>query len=279
MTVVLDQARDVARANVSDTPDATETLKAIVDIDRLFVDLAVARTLGLIQEEPIHQLEFGIAMGRLDEAALLNEAAVLLADGGAPELALGEISKVFEPGDVIEIRCLDPYGERPAEIYCGRLDVLAERARMIAMIRAGIRAWRNLYFGINPRRVELAGTRQPASASAVWARRSVVLDLDLKDAPDTDPNWASTRRALRQLKPILELNSGNGFHFWFRIEDVEEADVAATTLPLARAMARLGADNMADPPRITRMPYSLNFPSKPKQKRGGVVRLALPVKE
>jgi hypothetical protein len=46
---------------------------------------------------------------------------------------------------------------------------------------------------------------------------------------------------------------------------------------LAAAMARLGADNMADPARITRLPFTPNLPTAAKRKRGAVICLAAPV--
>lgn len=279
MNTVLDQARDDARAKDGDARRTAEIPTAMSNVDRLLEVLEAAKTRNLAERQTIEELEFSFAVGRLDETGLWREVTELVAGSTAPELALDTISLLFKPGDVIEIRCLDPHKKQPTESYCGRLDVPAERARMIAMIREAQRSCRNVYFGINPRRAELSGTSQPGSALDVVARRTVVLDLDLKDAPDVDPDWVRTRRALRALDPVLELNSGNGFHIWFRIEDVGEANLAATARPLAAAMARLGADNMADLPRISRLPFTLNFPSEVKQKRGAGVCLAVPVTE
>jgi hypothetical protein len=139
-------------------------------------------------------------------------------------------------------------------------------------------AWQNLYVGINPRRGELAGTAQAASADDVVARRAVVLDLDNKDAPGTDPNWTRTRDALvAEFNPLLVLDSGNGCHVWLDVQDLSGPDLAASAGPLAASMARMGADNMADPARIARLPYTPNLPTAAKRKRGAVIRLAAPL--
>ena len=123
----------------------------------------------------------------------------------------------------------------------------------------------------------MAGTARSASAADVPVRRNAVLDFDRKDAPPMDPDWTRTVDALRaELEPALVLDSGNGFHVWLSVEPVSGADLDASSAPLAAAMARIGSDNMADPPRIVRLPFTINLPNAKKRARGAIVGLAIP---
>ena len=45
---------------------------------------------------------------------------------------------------------------------------------------------------------------------------------------------------------------------------------------MSEAMRRIGSDNMFDPPRIARLPYTVNLPNKSKRERGCVPVLARP---
>jgi hypothetical protein len=228
---------------------------------------------GLIAPADAAQANALACMDLLDAC----KANALLASGSAAKMALDAIAPAFPPGAVVELRALDPAGGWAVSL-CGRLDVLAERADLEAFVRTHM-ARRNIYVGINPRSADFAGTTRAASASDVVGRRSVVLDLDNKDAPDTDPDWSRTIAALKaDADPLLILNSGNGFHVWLDLEPISGPDVAASAGPLSAAMARLGADNMADPPRIIRLPFTPNIPSEGKRnKHGAVIRLAAPV--
>lgn len=44
-------------------------------------------------------------------------------------------------------------------------------------------------------------------------RLAVVLDMDIKDAPDNDPDWTRTHDALRAFAPLMDLNSSNSCMF------------------------------------------------------------------
>lgn len=237
--------------------------------------LKVSAQRGMIDPAKAAQIEVPFAIGLLTPDGLKARVLEALRDGPAAKMALDAIASAFALGDVIELRALDPArGGSPAS-YCGRLDDPEQRAAMEAFIRDHM-GLRNLYVGCNPRRPDMAGATQSASATDVPTRRNVVLDLDLKDAPDVDPDWTQTVDALRtELDPILVLNSGNGFHVWLPIEPASGPDVAASTARLAAAMAQIGADNIADPPRIVRLPFTVNLPNAPKRARGAVVRLAV----
>lgn len=240
--------------------------------DELLSMLEDAANNGLIATAEVTNATTIYAMDLLDA----DRVNAMLAAGPAAKMALDAIGPAFAPGDVIELRALDPAGG--ALSLSGKLDDPAQRAALEDFVRTHI-ARRNLYVGINPRRADLAGTPRAASGADVVARRVLVLDLDNKDAPMTDPDWSRTVDALRsEADPFLVVKSGNGVHVWVEIEPMSgAADVAASAGPLAAAMAQVGADNMADAARIIRLPFTPNLPNEAKRKRGSVVRLAAPV--
>ncbi|PTM97307.1 hypothetical protein [Mycoplana dimorpha] len=217
-------------------------------------------------------------VGLVSDAGLRDKLNALLADGPAPSMALDAISIAFKPGDVIELRALDPAGGRGVSLS-GALDNPTQRAALEAFIREH-NGKRNLYAGINPRRADLAGSSRPGKAADVVARRAVVIDLDRKDAPPTDTDWTRTVSALSVgLDPMLIVDSGNGYHVWLPIQDLSAADVLSSAGPLGASMSRLGADNMADPARIARLPFTVNVPNATKRERGAVLRMAAPEPE
>lgn len=192
-----------------------------------------------------------------------------------PERALALIERAFDPGDVVELRAIEPDG--PSQSICGRLNELDEREALRNFI-ATHNGQRNLYFGCNPRHEALAGTTRAAQGSDVAARRIAVLDLDFKDAPQNDPDWSRTLAVLEnEMSPFFIQNTGNGFQIMLDIADVKAPDVDVTSGPLAAAMARLGADNTADGPRVVRLPFTTNLPTKAKRKRGSAVATAKPL--
>ena len=245
--------------------------------------LKVATPRALIDPARAAQTQGNFITGLLTPDGLKARVLEALRDGPAAKMALDAIAPGFVAGDVIELRALDPERHIGPASYCGRLDDPEQRAAMEAFIRDHM-GLRNLYVGCNPRTDDWAG-QQGKMVSGKWTfpdaadvpiRRNVVLGLDLKDAPSVDSDWTQTVDALRtELDPILVLNSGNGYHVWLPIEPVSGPDVAASTTRLAAAMAKIGSDNMADPSRIVRLPFTVNLPNASKRERGAVVRLAV----
>ncbi|WP_197646317.1 AAA family ATPase [Tabrizicola soli] len=230
----------------------------------------------LIDPAEAAQVEGNYITGLLTQDGLKARLLDALRVGPAARLALDAIAPAYAPGDVIELRALDPAGGGAVSLN-GRLDNPAERAALMDFIRQH-NGRRNLYVGINPRRLDMAGTGENASAQDVVARRTVVLDLDHKDAPDADQGWTRTVDALRaELDPLMVVDSGNGVHVWLPVENLSGPDVVASAAPLAAAMARLGADHMADAPRIIRLPFTVNLPNASKRARGAVMRIAAPL--
>lgn len=260
---------------MSDTTANGPAGQPVCHVNEWLNSLKDAAANGLTDPARAAQIEVQYAIGLLTPDRLKAAVADALRAGPAAGKALDAITPNFAPGDVTELRAVPPEGGGGLS-YCGRLDVSEQRSAMEAFISEN-QGTRNIYVGCNPRRPDMAGTTQAASAADVPVRRNIVLDLDLKDAPSTDPDWTRTVEALRsELDPTLVLNSGNGFHVWLPIEPLSGPDVAASTVPISAAMTRLGADNIADPPRIVRLPFTLNLPNAKKRERGAIVRLALP---
>jgi hypothetical protein len=230
---------------------------------------------GAIEAATAEHTRTLFALNLLSPNGAQTEVARLLARKTAAKKALDCVGWFFRPGEVIELLAIDPVTGR-ARSLCGRLDVSEQRVALLAFICEHNGRW-NLYIGINPRRAELAGTSKSGSGQDVVARRVMVLDFDDKDAPPADPQWKRTIATLRGLNPVLVLATGNGTHVWLPIAEVRDTDLAASVGLLAEAMARLGADNTADLPRVMRLPYTVNIPTAAKLRRGAVVRFVAPV--
>ncbi|TPL53357.1 hypothetical protein FJ937_08360 [Mesorhizobium sp. B2-4-4] len=235
-----------------------------------------AEQAGLIRsadQAALDVLRAKVALGTMSDADAQAAMHDLLSAGPAADQALNEIASLFMPDDVVEIRALHPF-ERGGVSINGRLGVRDERANMLRFIRNHIGS-RNLYFGANSRRADLAATTHPADTADVVSRRNIVLDLDLAHAPENDKSWTRTLDRLRELGPAMVVRSGNGWHVWLPCEVLDGAAVSASAGPLAGAMTRLGADNMADPARIARLPFTVNLPTSSKRGRGCVPQLAV----
>lgn len=271
------EAAKAANATIKDAARAEAELRAMFG----YVPDA-AEVAGVIDAALIEKLLLDAdATWMKDTAAALRAGTVpaavgyalmlaALRRGPAGERALATLDALCGPDDVIELRVLSLRDGEGAVSFNGRPG--HERGQMAARIREH-NGQRNFYRSINSHRAALAGSAAAAKADDVVGRRYVVLDFDNKDAPDADPNWTRTVAALSP-DAALVVNSGNGTHVWLAVEPVEGADVAATTAPLAGAMAALGADNMADPPRIIRLPFTINIPTKAKRARGAKLALA-----
>ncbi|TPK97345.1 hypothetical protein FJ938_26520 [Mesorhizobium sp. B2-4-14] len=259
---VKDAARIEAevRAMLGYLPDAAEVAGIIKD--------ALSEELLALDAIRMKETAAGLLAGAVPAAVGYIAFLGAIRRGPACERALATLDPRYGPEAVLELRAVTPDG--------GALSRNArlghERDQLAAHIiqHTGLR---NIYHGINSRRAELAGSTAAANASDVAERRYVVLDLDNKDAPGVDPNWTRTVAALAPYAALI-VYSGNGMHIWFSIEPVQGADVIATTVLLADAMAAIGADNMADAARPIRLPYTINIPNKAKRARGAMLALA-----
>ena len=254
-----------APAQPNNTDKTTEAL--------LNVASAAAAAAGLMPPAEANRIKASLAVGQTQPDALPDAVNQALAGGNAAERAVGFLEGLFNPSDVIEAQAICPAGGG-AVSYCGRLGDLAQRNALGDFINTH-NARRNIYFGVNPRRDDMAGTTQAASNADVTVRQVVALDMDLKDAPAVDPDWSRTREALQALAPAAVVDTGNGFHGHFRIDPVEGADAAsAATAQIKEVMARLGSDDVSDLRRVVRLPWTVNLPTASKRKRGCMPVLA-----
>lgn len=251
---------------VNKTPAPTEAIAVLNE--------ARAHCLLQADDDTLMSLNEQHSMGRLVHDDALSATRASLIRGGAVERAMEALKTLFQPGDVVEIRAIGT--DRSVVVLCGDLFDPKQSAALAEFIQKQY-GYRNLYVGICPRKPHMAGERKAAKAEDVLCRRHLVLDLDLKDAPDVDSDWSLTLSALRALGPVLTLNSGNGFQVWLPIKEQTGDDLSKSVTHLAEALALIGSDPVADLPRVMRLPFSLNLPNEIKRARGAVVRLALTV--
>lgn len=246
-------------------------------VDEALMVLDEAGNQGLIapaSATELAELRGRAAMGMLDGPDAQNALNSLLASGPAADRALDAIAPLFDPMDVVELRCFNPAGGQSVSTY-GRLGVPDERKRLADAINDA-NGRKNVYFGANPRTQEMLGTTRAAKAADVANRRAAFLDLDAKDEPASDLGWTRTLAALAALGPVLLVQTGNGSQVWFPVEPTTGEGLVASVVPLADCMAQVGADNMSSLPQIARLPNTINLPTSTKRKREAVPRLALP---
>lgn len=258
--------------HLSTVPDCRQSAPvcALSELGLVFDEAVKAGVFRPEQSDELDKLRAQIAFGdpNAEAAPLLHG---VLAPSLAPDMALDVIRPLFEPGDVIELRALDPAGGRSQSLH-GLFDDPHDRELLLGFIARHV-GLRNLYFGANPRVPGKRGSTSAANDADVLARRAIAFDLDYKDAPPVDPDWSATVAALRELCPELEVQTGNGVQVWFRLND--PMDAAASAAVVADLMAQVGADNVADAPRIMRLPFTVNLPTATKRARGNVPRLAV----
>lgn len=228
---------------------------------------AEAHAAGVLDADAVERIRVKQAEGS-DAAWRALTDALKSADAG--NKALDAIARLFQPGDVVELRALNPAAGGAVSL-CGRLNVPDEREALADFINRHNGLW-NVYFGANPRIDKLAGTQAHANTRHVKLRRSFFLDLDDKDAPERDKGWTRTVGALvaSDNPPDMIVRTGNGVHVWWRVQELTGEALAETVLPLQTLMARFGSDNVADLPRIARLPLTVNLPTASKRKRGAV---------
>lgn len=192
-----------------------------------------------------------------------------LRSGPSAKVADVFLAAIYEPTAVIEFRAFSDTQSPIAQHYRQGTDDVSRATWINQQIGT-----RNIYFGISPRLDDRAGKSQASKNEHVKLRRNIVLDFDNKDASETDPDWTRTLGALQRLAPIALVNSGNGWHIWFRIEEITGPDVQTCQGLLDQGMAAIGADTIADAARIIRLPGAINIPNKAKRERGNRLALA-----
>lgn len=227
-----------------------------------------------VKSELLDSLSKRCAKGKLTFEDARNAIRAVMLDGGAVEQAMDAVKGLFQPGDIVEFCAISPQGGVVA--LQGDPHDAKPAAKMAEFVRNQL-GYANLYVGICPRQPHMSGQRRRAKNADVFCRRHVVLDLDDKDAPDTDAGWLRTVEALRQLGPALSVRSGNGWQIWFNIEVQGGEDLHQSAPAISEALAVIGADSTGDLSRLMRLPYTLNVPNDSKRRKGRVVRFASPV--
>lgn len=149
---------------------------------------------------------------------------------------------LFEPGDLVEIRCIGGVGGtwrgwRPASDFAS--------AEVLERLARANESGANIYIGINPRKRKGGAAEDVALARAVW------VDLDGGVTPE------EARRRVREAnlpEPSLMVRSGNGVHVYWRLE-TPHADLGDWSARMKGLIAAVGGDPVIhDPPRIMRLP-------------------------
>lgn len=256
--------KSTTRCAAAQPDNADKTANAWLDV------ASAAAAAGLMPPAEADRIKASLAAGQIKPDILPDALKYALAGGKAAQRAIGFLEGLFDPSDVVELRVIGSAGEG-AVSYCGRSGDPAQREEMVKFINTH-NGLRNIYFGANPRTENMAGTTQAASGADVTARQGVALDFDLKDAPGVDPNWLRTLDGLKAFGPVDIVDTGNGYHVHLPTERIEGA--SAATPQIKEAMRLLGSDDVSDPSRIMRLPWTVNVPNESKLKRGCVPVLA-----
>lgn len=155
----------------------------------------------------------------------------------------------YVPPGFIEIRLLED-GVKPPRLLDRRWwrDIPALVADMPRLNRVAEKQRAGVFFGVLPRRIHGKGTADTIAAGSVaWA------DLDFRDYAGGEDE-ARDRLAAIPIKPSCVVNSGRGLHAYWFLTEPEPPEVCCTLGK--RLQAALGSDNVADAPRILRLPLT-----------------------
>ena len=148
---------------------------------------------------------------------------------------------VWEPTDIIELRCIHPAKDR------GALSVWSDAGRLAECVQWGNK--RNMegfgiYAGANPRK------DRGKSAADVALARCLFVDFDGIDVATATALVADKCLPL----PSVVVASGHGCHCWWRLAEATE-DLGAWSGRQRALIALLGSDKaIHDPPRVMRCP-------------------------
>ena len=159
------------------------------------------------------------------------------------------LAAIFEPDDVIEIRCLKP----AVKHWCTPADFADLHPQLLRHNSSG----KHVYFGGSPRKAA-GGSKEEDVALA----RCVFADFD--GGTTADEAW-SRIEAAGLPRPTATINSGGGIHAWWRLAETM-TDARQWSGIQKGLAAALGSDaSIHDWPRIMRLPGFVNhkYPSKP----------------
>jgi hypothetical protein len=176
---------------------------------------------------------------------------------------------LFEPNDLIEVRCLHKdqirttegrYEPEPHMFYGTYIELRQKAAELNRLNTMGY----NIYFGVN--------ARNPQARKTAITARSIVVDIDHKD-PDEAEAWLTVLMAEWHIPyPSIIVSSGNGVHYYWRCDS--EQSIADWHRYQKGMIATFNlSGKIADPvihdgPRIMRLPGFVNH-------KGGAVASVL----
>ncbi len=179
------------------------------------------------------------------------------------------LNLLFEPEDLIEIRCLHKDQIRTTEgryepephMFYGTYTELRQRATELSRLNT---MGYNIYFGANP--------RNPAARKTAEKARCLFVDLDHTDADEAEA-WLTVIMAEWHIPyPTVIMSSGNGIHYYWRMDSprpiadwhrFQKALIATFNLS-----GKIADPVIHDGPRIMRLPNFINH-------KGGAVAQVL----
>lgn len=150
------------------------------------------------------------------------------------------------PGESIELRTIDPTNPRRVRsLFCGSWDELYEKAPEYEVDN-------DVYFGVCPRTPDENGVLAGAARNV---RRCPVVWVDL------DPRGGQFTKQdrlvqLESAPPNFIVDSGRGYHAYWRLN--EDLHPRAAQHVMREMAAHFRCDDTGDPPRILRVPNTLN---------------------
>ena len=164
---------------------------------------------------------------------------------------------LFEPDDIVELRCIGPRAVHRRWTAAGRLASLA--GELARFNRQGC----NIYFGPNPRR----GPGRSGDAG-VHLARCLFCDFDGIPPGDGCGRFEFVHNGIFMAglpEPTLGIASGHGIHIYWRLMEPLE-DLVAWRAVQSGLASRLGADPaIKNPERLMRLPGFQNTKYKPYQ--------------
>lgn len=153
------------------------------------------------------------------------------------------VAALFDPGDLVELRALpEPVRRRWL------------RAEQVPTFHV-TPAWRamNVHFGPNPRR------RRGGTGADVTLARCLFVDIERVSADEVIARVTSAGLP----EPTAVVSSGGGMHIYWRLVE-PMTDLAVWTARQKALIAALGSDPVVhDPPRVMRLPGTLNHKYDP----------------
>lgn len=167
------------------------------------------------------------------------------------------VSHIFEPEDIVELRCIR--GRDVVKRWTTAADLPDMAEELHDLNQQGY----NIYYGPNPRKES-----GKSGDDNVLLARCLFCDFDNLDPGDgcgrLEFVWTDIFMA-RLPEPTLAVHSGHGLHIYWRLDE-PILDLNKWKVVQEKLNSRLGADKtIKNPERIMRMPGFLNTKKDPYQ--------------